>query len=288
MFNKHFKYVDDYPWTIYCLVDLKVVFILTHFYVAVVNLISTTANSEATDDKLSIEMFTLVPNYSEVDVSAISNAVLWSCRDGSVTKKYYKFLYWMIVVAFAIALLTFFLTKILTIVKIACGPKERALTTLWHMAVTKCLMENEIAGQIAKNKDRCIQLLRDGVPEEADLSKYKYGKVKRTTLSCCIVLLLVLIMAFSYLSYDLHPLACIVGVEDDQILYDALHETVKLKFPESVLIFQQIATSIVIVLVVVFLILIATFYYLTRETVDDIFKSNKDLITNKLDLCEMR
>ena len=38
-------------WTIYFLIDLRVVFIIIYVYVTIVNLISTTADNEATSDK---------------------------------------------------------------------------------------------------------------------------------------------------------------------------------------------------------------------------------------------
>ena len=80
-------------WTSFVLVDLKIVFIITFVYVSAVNLISTTANNEATIDVNYNGTFNVTTEHINVNVDCIDDAVLWSCRHHSMTKNYYKILY---------------------------------------------------------------------------------------------------------------------------------------------------------------------------------------------------
>ena len=87
-------------WTVFILVDLKIVFIITFVYISVVNLISTTANNEASTDVNSNNTFTVTAEHRNVNISFIDDAVLWNCRDHSETKRYYQVLYLMLIVSF--------------------------------------------------------------------------------------------------------------------------------------------------------------------------------------------
>ena len=105
---------EKYSWTIKCLVDLKIVFIITYAYITIVNLISSTANSEATSDADSMALFnvTLSPEHINVEVDSISDAILWNCRRQSVTNYYYQFLYKMLIAAMGAALFVFLVSKL--------------------------------------------------------------------------------------------------------------------------------------------------------------------------------
>ena len=50
-------------WTIFFLIDLRAVFTIIYVYISVVNLISTTANSEATRDSNSMASFNVTPEH---------------------------------------------------------------------------------------------------------------------------------------------------------------------------------------------------------------------------------
>ena len=147
-------------WTIYCLVDLRVVFIITYVYISVVNLISTTANSEATADTKSMTFFNVTskPEHINVSISLIDDTVLWSCREHSVTKKYYKGLYCMLIAAFAATLVALLATKL----AIFYGSKH-GRPSLWQIAVIKALQE-EVGHQD---------------------SSTKYCKEKANSIACC-------------------------------------------------------------------------------------------------------
>ena len=125
-------------WTVFLLVDLRVLFIITYVYVSVVNLISTTANGEASEDIHSTRLFNITsqPEHANVNVSFIDDAILWNCRDHSDTKHYYRGLYWMLISAFSATMVAFVLTKI----TIVFGTKH-GLLYLWQLAVTEYLQE---------------------------------------------------------------------------------------------------------------------------------------------------
>ena len=103
-------------WTVYLLVDLRIVFIISYVYISVLYLISTIANSEANTDINSMKLFNVTsqPNHTNVIaiVSYIDDALLWSCRNLSVTKDYYKGLYSMLFVAFAVTMIFLTITKL--------------------------------------------------------------------------------------------------------------------------------------------------------------------------------
>ena len=72
----------------YSLINIKAVFIISYMYISVVNLISTTANSEATMDEQGVSNFdiTKLPQHRQLTVSHIDDPVLWNCRETSLTK----------------------------------------------------------------------------------------------------------------------------------------------------------------------------------------------------------
>ena len=110
--NAYIKNFDqNYPWTIYFLIDLKVVYILTYAFISFINLISSTANSEAFNDKNSMMLFNVSSEFMNVNVTSINDAILWSCRSFSDTRGYYRFLYWMLIVSVVVALTGFFYNK---------------------------------------------------------------------------------------------------------------------------------------------------------------------------------
>ena len=85
--NRFKENVDGkYPWTIYFLVDLKVVYIMTYAFITIVNLISSTANSEAFSDRNSMMLLNVSSDYMNVNVTSINDAILWNCRRFSETK----------------------------------------------------------------------------------------------------------------------------------------------------------------------------------------------------------
>ena len=137
---------EKYSWTINFLVDLKIVYILTYAYITVVNLISSTANIEATSDTERMLLFnvTLFSEHRNVVVASINDAILWNCRNQSVTNYYYRGIYWLLIAIMSTALGIYLVTKLMALVTVSCLCKKdgctcavnkQGLTKLWHIAI---------------------------------------------------------------------------------------------------------------------------------------------------------
>ena len=127
-------------WTVYFLIDLRVVFIISYVYISVIYLISTTANSEANADVNSMQLFNITsqPNHTNVIVSHIDDALLWSCRNLSVTKSYYKGLYAMLFTAFTVIMIFLVITKL----TILFGNRtDFVFSRLWKIAAVQHLQD---------------------------------------------------------------------------------------------------------------------------------------------------
>lgn len=249
-------------WAVCVLVDLRVVFIITYVYISVVNLISTTANGEATADTNSMDFFdvTSKPEHINVSISFIDDAVLWNCREHSETKKYYRGLYWMLIAAFNATLIVFTATKL----AILCGSKHGRLS-LWQIAVVRTFQEQ--VEYLSTSTKYCKEEANDRADCYKNLLTTKYYKkheedlhdnfknsfsvlscFRMTSLSISVVCLS-FGMLLSFLAYDLHPLSCVLFIpSEDSISYNATTEAVHINFPESILIIQKVIAAIIITL----------------------------------------
>jgi len=353
--------------TIKFLVDVKVVYIFTYIYVSVVNLISTTARTEALDDQDCNRTYNLspLPEHTDVQVRLIGNAVLWSCRDQSSTQYYYQFLYKMLIIVLAVALIGFLVAKFIALMTVLCNTKY-ALNKLWQLAIiselikkvkrdnkhtaaakidqqvvyvntdqnTHCTDDQHDNGEGQRRvtivevnitdvtsdvnhvntdmqttndqdnpgeKDMVADGYREDVigEQQTDKTSFKaaadgklsnncdakneeffkhlffqylpdeiYLKIKeckwrsRLVMTIPIVLLFFLVaaMAISLLSYDLHPLGCIIGPEQNEIKYKAKKQEVDFDFPDSLQNFQIAAGFSVVLLGFMYLLLALVFW----------------------------
>lgn len=266
--------VEKYQkWTGYFLIDIKIIFIITYVYISVVNLISTTANNEANQDVQSPVHFNLTsrPEHTDVIVSYIDDAVLWNCREYSLTSSYYVTLYWMLIAVFIATLLFYSVSKCFALWNIASW---NSLTDLWYMAIMKQLkatMEkasysSDGAVRLAK---RYRDLLSKEIPERVydDMKKLSIVKRRKSTPYWSLIVL-VSALAFGALSYDLHPLSCISGIPENSINYDDTTETVELRFPGSMITFRRVGLFITFLSLVALILFAGRFYQVTREIVD--------------------
>ena len=350
---------EKYSWTIYLLVDLKIVYIITFAFITVVNLISSTANGEAISDANSMALVnvTLSPGERNVQVKSINDAVLWNCRSESVTSYYYRFLYWMLIIALCVSLLGFWVIKLIGLITVNCTCKtcscpcayiEYGLTKLWHIAILEhraesCghiqhsrsrmrrAIQNERNSQQSQNGDDpqkhnmaqvdienrnelvnvyTLDSMLQGPPDNEIMGSNQSVKAKTDDaevnvyqtlleqeaksnvlegLGCCsrfanfcrqiipgiLLCLSVMIMGLSYLSYDLHPLACIVIPAEEYIQYNATTKKVQLEFSHRLRTFQAVAGWVVLGLTASFLLLVYLFYRASIKVVNDI-KSKVD------------
>ena len=274
------KNLDErYSWTIYFLIDLKVVYIITYTYITIVNLISSTANSEATSDANGMSLFNVTssPEYTNVEVDSISDAILWNCRRQSVTKQYYRLLYWALIIAMSVALLWFLGTKFNALITVSCNCKnfnKYELTKLWHIAVLEELkdrIKSQSTEQLnfpLKNYQALINKgIRQGIPESLKTRSRNYCRLVIPGILLCFC---VVILGLSYLSYDLHPLACISQPKEELIKYNSTTKRVELEFPDKLASFQKDVGISVLILILFYLFFAYLFYRLTEKVISDL------------------
>ena len=284
------KNLDErYSWTIHFLVDLKIVYIITYAYITIVNLISSTANSEATSDANGISLFnvTLSPQYRNVQVDSISDAILWNCREQSVTNRYYRFLYWALITAMSAALVGFLVTKFIALITVSCNRgsfNKYGLKKLWHIALLEQLKDHHRAPNA--NLEKYQSLMNEDIPkdfpEKKELKKIRCINHCRLAIPGIILCISVVILGLSYLSYDLHPLACVSQPEEAHITYNSTTKRVELEFSDELASFQKAIGAIVVILVVLYLILAYQFYHLSKEVTSHL-KSEAEKLIEKIE-----
>ena len=276
--------VDDVDkaskWTAFFLVDLKIVFIITFVYVSVVNLVSTTANNEASTDVNSNSTFTVTTKHGNVNVSFIDDAILWNCRDHSETKRYYQILYWMLIVSFGLALVT------LTIVKwnILCNAMH-GHTYLWYIAVVNCI-RNSAGNTTSDEATTKAKLYRKLLETECNINVPKgYNRCRLLTLfiNSCIIPFAIFL---SFTTYDLHPLSCISEQGDNFIEYTRMPNnmkggTVEIQFPDWIKIYRIVAIIALFILGLGFLINILCFYVCNFRIIEKLETQVKIMIEEK-------
>ena len=266
---------DKHTWTIYFLVDIKIVYIISYVYISIVNLISSTANIEATDDKHT-EVEFQISSTQKGHVTNISDPVLWNCRPHSASSYYYRFLYWMLLAGLISALGGFVVTKVITLINTEIVSPERSFTRLWHIALFKTrnhikLDENTMTGKLRIDVFNRI--------------KWSWGNICKILNLFLILFALVAGMVFSYLSFDLHPLACLRGQDDTSIQYTKIIKEgqtmgiVKINLSDDLLRFQLVAGILITFFAASILILALCFYCcsycILEEMEDEILKLSK-------------
>lgn len=290
-FKERFKenYDSEHPWTIYFLVDLKVVYIMTYALITIVNLISSTANSEAYSDRNSMVPFNVSSEYMNVNVTSINDAILWNCRRHSETNSYYRFLYWMLIIAMTVALTGFLIIKFITLITLSnsfgskycrckCSTFNHGLTKLWHLAICKHL-NTLVIYQHAAEKDRSAEIDRirkifekwlcEDIREEI-VKKLSCGKdFFRSIIPYILLVLLASLMCLGFLSFDLHPLACIAEPNEELITYNYEKGTVELEFSNQLSSYRIAAGCLFLILGITFIICVKLFFYCTNLVVNE-------------------
>ena len=259
----------------YSLINVKAFFITSYMYISVVNLISTTANNEATMDEQGENNFdiTKLPQHRQLMVSRIDDPVLWNCRETSLTKNYYKFLYYMLFIASGLATLLFFGIKTLNF----CG--DSPLKRLWGVAVAQHLKEIYTSGK-RKDKRYTAEKAKEIIKWYQDIfDKKEMTDIKENITPSYIYLRTfapILSMAylvfgwwFLLLSYDLHPISCLLSPNEETIHYIDADSAVEIKYSSYVLGFQVAAVCIGIVLMVAFVTNGLFFYAINGLIIDE-------------------
>ena len=260
-------------WTIYFLVDLRVVFIITFVYISVVNLISTTANVQATTHAESTAAFNVTsnPEHVNVSVSFIDDALLWNCRKQSETKVYYEGLYWMLVAAFIVTLLSLAIAKCVVIYGASHEDKF-----LKRIAIMQCLQEKEEQSKCISQpfKEKCKKFLMnpkyddDDDDDEDDNDRYRRNTLCRKLSLLLSITIITTSMILGGLFYDLHLLSCILEPSEDFIDYNTTTQTVELRYSENLSRSQTAVGVISLLLGIGFLLNCFLFYFCTFRIVN--------------------
>ena len=302
---------DKTSWTIYFLIDLKMVYIITFGLITIINLISATATIHASTDKSSTMLFNVSSKYMNVNVTSINDPVLWNCRQFSETSDSYKFLYWMVIMVLIAIMSGLLVIKFVSLIVVnsCCGFKcciyrsstfKHGLTKLWHIAIHKKLIDlimsqkspaSKASAAFSSSQASSLNEAKteDGLLSEDDIKSKSYAEMLKEdipddvvkTLSCknfcrsiipyILLFLSVAIMCLAYSSYDLHPLACLVEPDEELITYE--ENKVELKFSTSLLLYQKIGGILVFCLGIIFLAFVRLFLYCTEQIVEELYRS---------------
>ena len=250
MVRKKFEetFNDKTSWTIYFLVDLKVVYIITFGLITIINLISSTATIRVLTDKSSMTLFNVSSKYMNVNVTSINDAVLWNCRQFSETSDSYKFLYWMVIIVLIMIMIILFLIKLISLIVVnsCCGFKcctckssafKHGLTKLWSIAIHQALIDiiksqtsppSQASASLSSplETDDCIisqdninsydETLEKDIPNDI-VKKLSCKNYCRSIIPYILLLISIAIMCLAYSSFDLHPLACLVEPDEELI-----------------------------------------------------------------------
>jgi len=257
-----FKVHKASKWTNYFLVDLRVVFIITFVYISVVNLISATANVQATTHAESTAVFNVTshPSHINVSVSFIDDALLWNCRKQSETKVYYEGLYWMLVAAFIVTLLSLAIAKYVVIY----GASHED-DYLKRIAVIQCLQEKEQSNcELQPLRHQCEGFLKKSNCDD----NYRRNVLFRKLSLALSVTMITTSMTLGGLFYDLHILSCILEPSEDFIDYNTTTQTVELRYSENLSRSQTAVGVILLFLGIGFLLNCFLFYFCTFKIVN--------------------
>lgn len=249
----------------YCLINIKAFFIISYMYISVVNLISTTATSEATIDEQGESRFdiTSLPHHRQQNVSRIDDPILWNCRETSLTKDYYVVLYSMLLGVSGLATLIFFGVKTLNF----CG--DNPLRRLWEVAVAQHLKETLSAADFrcpnqedADEITKCYQNIFYVNKDLSEIKKSITSSYMRLRIFAPILSTLCLVVGWwlLLLSYDLHPVSCLSGPNEDTIDYTESESAVKIKYSPHWLRFQ-VAAVIIGAILLTAVVLNSVFFY---------------------------
>ena len=256
----------------FILIDIRLIFIIVSVYVTISTAIATTANNEAANDTSGNREFNVSSrsDHQNLQVSHVTNAVLWNCREKSVTNQYYKVLYGLLFTAFSLILLVFIITRL----SVLCGNISEEMANLkqalWRIQLLKYMRK-----QVKKYKNELDKLYKQEelfdwfskewirnhhIGTEESTRRHKKINVSKIHFSMLIIpffeaLFLIVALPFMLTTYDLNPIGCLVGPDEDAIEYDNVTGKVHLQFTESVLKYQIGALIISVVLIILLALL---------------------------------
>ena len=280
--NVNKGYDKKLTWTLYFLVDIKVIYIVLYAYISIINLISSTANIEATEDRQSTLKFPINSTNTGY-VTEISDAVLWNCRDHSVSSHYYKDLYRMLLITLVLSLGGFLCAKMLMLCYV-CHAKH-GLKRMWSIAKLNTEKDKAEEKEIPDKAEEVTPDKADEVIPDEILKEVMYGwhNISRVIIPFVVLVLVIAGIILSFLSYDLHLLLCIEGIPQSSILYYSEgNKTGRVDFdlPDRLLDFQLEAAITVALIILIILFLALAFRHVSKHIIKDmeseIYQMNKN------------
>ena len=256
----------------FMLIDIRLIFIIVSVYITIGTAITTAANNEAANDTNGNGTFDLTSRseHQNVVVSQVTNSVLWNCREKSLTKEYYRALYGLLFSTFTLIMLVFIVTRSSVLFANLQQGADRLKKALWRIQLLKYLRKR-IKQHIKENEDKVDADEQErkffkSFSEELDLERKheSIGGADKTRLSTKVpkihgsiliipffeALFLVLALPFMLTTYDLNPMGCLAGPDEDAIEYNNITGQVHLQFKQSVLNYQIAALIISILLLI--------------------------------------
>ena len=238
------------------LVDARLIFVIVSVYITISSAIMSAANNEAAADASGNRTFELSSTSGghgdHYDISDVSNSVLWNCREQAVSRRYYRLLYGSLLGAFGFILLLFLSTRLSILWGNMRPEMDHLHEAMWHIQIIKYLrfyLESKIPGNQATTDQTCEKLVKN--LSKVSTVEHKNGKARLCSLLIIPffqAVFLITSLPFMLTTYDLNPIGCLVGPDEDAIEYNNVTGRVQLQFTKGVLNYQTAALVVFLVL----------------------------------------
>ena len=238
------------------LVDARLIFVIVSVYITISSAIMSAANNEAAADASgngTFELSTSGGHGDHYDISDVSNSVLWNCREQAVSRRYYRLLYGSLLGAFGFILLLFLSTRLSILWGNMRPEMDHLHEAMWHIQIIKYLrfyLESKIPGNQATTNQTCEKLVKN-LSKVTECPKHKNGKARLCSLLIIPfsqAVFLITSLPFMLTTYDLNPIGCLVGPDEDAIEYNNVTGRLQLQFTKGVLNYQTAALVVFLVL----------------------------------------
>ena len=268
----------------FVLIDIRLIFIVVSIYITIGTAITTAANNEAADDGKGNRTFNVTsrPEHMNLHIGDVSNSVLWNCRENSVTNQYYKVLYGLLFATFVLVLLVFMVTRM----SVLFGNMTRGLShlnvALWNMQLLKHMRKKLKQKESDFEPERQLNWFIDKWLDEDDANSKSSTSIRCSMLIIPFfeVVFLIIALPFILTTYDINPIGCLAGPDENAIEYNNVTGKILLRFTEGVLTYQKAALTISIVLMVpiIFLAIMlpVQYYRIANRMARDIATPMKD------------
>ena len=260
----------------FVLVDVRLIFVIVSVYITISSAIMSAANNEAAADANGNGTFDLSSRSGgqddHHDILDVSNAVLWNCREQAVSRRYYRLLYGSLLGSFGFILLVFLLTRLSIIWGNTRSEMNHLHDAIWHIQIIKCLRYHLKNKKIYGDQDTSTifggqntALACNKLVKSLSNGRWPSRDTKDKLLLCSLLIIpfseavcLIVSLPFMLTTYDLNPIGCLVGPDEDAIEYNNVTGRVQLHFTKGVQNYQTTALVVFLVLMVGSLVVFAS------------------------------